>query len=326
MVQTTSAEVSSTIDRQAFETLPVHQRNYMRLLSLDSNVVQSRPGTNAVNVGGGEVWNFGTYVDGTNNHSKWLTLQRAPQQGSGGFALETVKEVQLITNAFSVEFGGHSAGVASMITKSGTNSLNGSAFFMLRPGDLDARPPLASVDVPYNQQQVGGVIGGPLVQNKAFYFGSYEYRRERSEVAVSSAASPGPSVRDARRRAPGPSPARLPLQRRQFAGPALQHGALAEGYRDRRSEPARHRLHLGQQRRHRARHVHDRGFLAVPQRSARPVLALHRQPRRQARRGEHQPHQLRDQRRQRPGHLGRHPRDHLRSVGHASRCGWAATR
>jgi hypothetical protein len=194
VVQTTSAEISSTIDRQAFETLPVHQRNYMRLLSLDSNVVQSRPGTNAVNVGGGEVWNFGTYVDGTNNHSKWLTLQRAPQQGSGGFALETVKEVQLITNAFSVEFGGHSAGVASMITKSGTNSLNGSAFFMLRPGDLDARPPLAAVDVPYNQQQIGGVIGGPLVQNKAFYFGSYEYRRERSEVAVSSVASPVPSV------------------------------------------------------------------------------------------------------------------------------------
>ena len=194
VVQTTTAEVSSTIDCQAFETLPVHQRNYMRLLSLDSNVVQSRPGTNAVNVGGGEVWNFGTYVDGTNNHSKWLTLQRAPQQGSGGFALETVKEVQLITNAFSVEFGGHSAGVASMITKSGTNSVNGSAFFMLRPGDLDARPPLAAVDVPYNQQQVGGVIGGPLVQNKAFYFGSYEYRRERSEVAVSSVASPVPSV------------------------------------------------------------------------------------------------------------------------------------
>ena len=76
-----------------------------------------------MNVGGGEVWNFGTYVDGTNNHSKWLTLQRAPQLGSGGFALETVKEVQLITNQFSAEFGGHSAGVASMITKSGTNAV-----------------------------------------------------------------------------------------------------------------------------------------------------------------------------------------------------------
>ena len=97
-----------------------------------------------MNVGGGEVWNFGTYVDGTNNHSKWLTLQRAPQLGSSGFAIETVKEVQLITNQFSAEFGGHSAGVSSMITKSGTNEVTGSAFVMIRPGDWDAMPPLAT--------------------------------------------------------------------------------------------------------------------------------------------------------------------------------------
>jgi hypothetical protein len=191
LVQTTSAEVSSTIDRSAFENLPVKERNYFRLLTLDSNVVASRPGTNAVNVGGGEVWNFGTYVDGTNNHSKWLTLQRAPQQGSGGFALETVKEVRLITNQFSAEFGGHSAGVASMITKSGTNDVTGSTFLMVRPGDWDAKPPLSSVKVPYDQQQIGGTIGGPLVRDKVFYFGSYEYRRERSQVVVSSPVSPG---------------------------------------------------------------------------------------------------------------------------------------
>src|SRR5690349_21714500 len=159
IVQTTSHEVSTTIDRQAFENLPVKERNYFRLLTLDSNVVAAGTGSNAVNVGGQEVWNFGTYVDGTNNHSKWLTLQRAPQLGSSGFAIETVKEVQLITNQFSAEFGGHSAGVSSMITKTGTNVLNGSAFVMIRPGDLDAAPPLApivngeKVKAPYNQQQ-----------------------------------------------------------------------------------------------------------------------------------------------------------------------------
>ena len=172
IVQTTSSEVSSTIDRQAFETLPVKERNYFRLLTLDSNVVASGTGSNALNVGGQEVWNFGTYVDGTNNHSKWLTLQRAPQLGSSGFAIETVKEVQLITNQFSAEFGGHSAGVSSMITKTGTNVLNGSAFVMIRPGDLDAAPPLApivngeKVKAPYNQQQFGGTAGGPIVQRQ----------------------------------------------------------------------------------------------------------------------------------------------------------------
>jgi hypothetical protein len=197
IVQTTSSEVSSTIDRQAFENLPVKERNYFRLLTLDSNVVATGTGSNAVNVGGQEVWNFGTYVDGTNNHSKWLTLQRAPQLGSSGFAIETVKEVQLITNQFSAEFGGHSAGVASMITKTGTNQFSGSGFVMIRPGDLDAAPPLApivngkKVKAPYNQQQFGGTAGGALVQDKAFFFGSYERRRERSQVVVTAVEASG---------------------------------------------------------------------------------------------------------------------------------------
>ena len=200
VVQTTSSEVSSTIDRQAFENLPVKERNYFRLLTLDSNVVATGTGSNAVNVGGQEVWNFGTYVDGTNNHSKWLTLQRAPQLGSSGFAIETVKEVQLITNQFSAEFGGHSAGVSSMITKTGTNQFSGSAFVMIRPGDLDAAPPLApivngeKVKAPYNQQQFGGTAGGPIVKDKMFFFGSYERRRERSEVIVTAVEASGTVV------------------------------------------------------------------------------------------------------------------------------------
>ncbi len=197
IVQTTSAEVTSTIDQRSFEALPAMTRNYFRLLALDSNVVSGLTGSNAVNVGGQEVWNFGTYVDGTNNHSKWLTLQRAPQLGSSGFAMETVKEVQVITNQFSAEFGGHSAGVASMITKSGTNALSGSAFVMIRPGDLDAAPPLAPIvngektKTPYNQQQFGGTVGGPLVRDRVFYFGSYERRRERSQVVVTAPEAVG---------------------------------------------------------------------------------------------------------------------------------------
>src|SRR5204863_39826 len=136
IVQTTSAEVSRTIESRDLTTLPVAERNYFRLLTLDSNVVARAPGTNGLYVGGGDVWNFGTYVDGTSNFSKWLTLQRAPQRGSAGFALETVREVQIITNQFSAEFGGHSAGVMNMITKSGSNAYTGAALLVVRPGDL----------------------------------------------------------------------------------------------------------------------------------------------------------------------------------------------
>ncbi|PYR24185.1 MAG: hypothetical protein DMF98_16260 [Acidobacteria bacterium] len=191
VVQTTSPEVTKTIESRDLTTLPVAERNYFRLLTLDSNVVARAPGTNGLYVGGGDVWNFGTYVDGTSNFSKWLTLQRAPQRGSAGFALETVSQVQIITNQFSAEFGGHSAGVMNMITKSGSNTYAGAALLVVRPGDLDAIPPLATQKVPFNQQQFGGNVGGPIVRDRAFFFGSYERRRERSQVSVTSPEAPG---------------------------------------------------------------------------------------------------------------------------------------
>ena len=73
VVQTTTSEVTKTIESRDLATLPVPERNYFRLLTLDSNVVARGPGTNGLYVGGGDVWNFGTYVDGTSNFSKWLT-------------------------------------------------------------------------------------------------------------------------------------------------------------------------------------------------------------------------------------------------------------
>ena len=60
IVQTTSAEVSKTLESKDLTTLPVPERNYFRLLTLDSNVVARAPGTNGLYVGGGDVWNFGT--------------------------------------------------------------------------------------------------------------------------------------------------------------------------------------------------------------------------------------------------------------------------
>src|SRR5262245_33830036 len=64
VVLTTTSEVTKTIESRDLVTLPVPERNYFRLLTLDSNVVARAPGTNGLYVGGGDVWNFGTYVDG----------------------------------------------------------------------------------------------------------------------------------------------------------------------------------------------------------------------------------------------------------------------
>jgi hypothetical protein len=190
MVDTTAAKVGNTITQQALETLPVKEHNYFRLVVMNSSIY-NQPGTSIAQSNAGDVWTTGTYVDGTNNFSRQLTLQAGPQQGSGGFAFETIKELQTITNQYSAEFGGNSGAVISAITKSGTNELKGSAFVGIRPGRLDAKPPFATTTAPFSQQQFGATLGGPLAKNRVFFFGNYQQRRERSNVVVTSPKAPG---------------------------------------------------------------------------------------------------------------------------------------
>ena len=104
---------------------------------------------------------------------------------------------------------------------------------------------------------------------------------------------------------------------RQLARRPLQHGPLEQGQRERRPQPAGHRLHLGQQRRHGARHVHDDLLRQGAERGSRPVLALHRSPRREVRVRVDRAPGLLDLRRQRSGHLGRAAGRDLRPVDDA---------
>jgi hypothetical protein len=190
IVDTTTAKIGNTITQQALETLPVKVHNYFNLMVMNSSLY-NQPGSSIVQANAGDVWTTGTYVDGTNNFSRQLTLQAGPQQGSGGFAFETIKELQIITNQYSAEFGGNSGAIISAITKSGTNDVRGSAFVGIRPGDLDAKPPFATTTAPFNQQQFGATLGGPLIKDHLFFFGNYPQRRERSNVVVTSPKAPG---------------------------------------------------------------------------------------------------------------------------------------
>ena len=280
-----------TIDRQAFENAA--GEGAQLLPPADARLERRRepapartPSTSAA----GEVWNFGTYVDGTNNHSKWLTLQRAPQLGSSGFAIETVKEVQLITNQFSAEFGGHSAGVSSMITKTGTNAVERLGV-RDDPARRSGRGTAAGAD---RQRREGQGAVQPAAVRRHRRRPAGPATRCSSSAATSGGASAARwSSRRPRHRAwwcrrrPTSTRATAKVDMRfseqQLAWRPLQHGALEQGQRGRRPQPAGHRLHLGQQRRHRARHVHDGRLRQAAERGARPVLALYRSPRREVR-------------------------------------------
>ncbi len=193
--------------------------------------------------------------------------------------------MQLITNQFSAEFGGHSAGVASMITKSGTNELNGSAFVMIRPGDLDAAPPLAPVKARRRTTSSSSAARSAARSSgtSVFYFGSYERRRERSQVVVTSPEAFGLVV---------PTPAdehqgHVKVDLRFSAKNSLGVRYNMVRWKKDNESGGLHLPGTGFIWDNNVDTVHGTftvGRLgSVPQRSARPVLALHRPARREMR-------------------------------------------
>jgi hypothetical protein len=106
-----------------------------------------------------------------------------PQGASGAYTgAETVKEFQIITNNYSAEYQSAPGGIVSAVTKSGTNTLHGSGFWTLRNDNLDAnsfannRNDIKKRD--FSRNQFGGSLGGPIIRDKTFYFGSYEGFRQ----------------------------------------------------------------------------------------------------------------------------------------------------
>jgi hypothetical protein len=99
---------------------------------------------------------------------------------------ESVKEIQVLSSSYSAEDGRNSGAQVKVVTQNGTNTLHGSAFFKYNDPDLNAfnkyNGPNNAPPVRVNQQfrQFGGSLGGPVIQNKLFYFFSYEGLRNNS--------------------------------------------------------------------------------------------------------------------------------------------------
>src|SRR5882724_3040629 len=92
--------------------------------------------------------------------------------------LDSIGEFRILTNNFDAEYGNYSGGVVNVVTKSGTNRFHGSGFEFLRNTALDARNFFSPERSFYRQNQFGGTMGGPIRQNKVFYFGDYQGTRQ----------------------------------------------------------------------------------------------------------------------------------------------------
>ena len=92
--------------------------------------------------------------------------------------LEALQEFKVQTNNPTAEFGVFGGAVVNLSIRSGTNQFSGSLFEYYRDDSLNARNFFAATKAPFNSHQFGGTFGGPLLRNKAFFFGDYQRLRQ----------------------------------------------------------------------------------------------------------------------------------------------------
>ncbi len=183
-VETTRTSISSTVDERRVINLPTNGRNFLDFVVLTPGIVRDPTRSGDLAVGGQKGTLNSLQIDGTSSDNTFFG-QSSGRIGSGRapsqFSVDTVKEFQVNQNGFSAEFGRAAGAVINVVTKSGTNRFTGSAFEYFRDESLNARSPIlvaANRARPAGQiNQFGGTFGGPIVKDRAFFFGAYEGQR-----------------------------------------------------------------------------------------------------------------------------------------------------
>ena len=164
---------STNIVPEQIEALPVANRDFQQLAFLAPGVQRERGSfrfvTNQPVLGaGGNASQSTILVDGVDFTDQTLGLARAK------FSQDAIGEFRVITNRFDSEIGGSAGGALSIVTKSGTNDLHGSAFAFFRDDALRAKGEKDLQKNPYSRTQFGGTVGGPIVKDRTHIFASFE--------------------------------------------------------------------------------------------------------------------------------------------------------
>src|SRR5579875_864311 len=194
-VDTLSTAVSSHVEQQQINDLPLNGRNFTDLVTLAPGVAGgSQIGNGGANLLYGTENNFS--VSGARAEGQAYLLDNTDIQGfwahgSGSgvmgttLGIEAISEFSVLTNTYSAQFGGNGA-VVNTASKSGTNSFHGSAYEFLRNSALDARNFFDGSSVPaFRQNQFGGSLGGPIKKDKLFFFvNDEELRKSLGQTVV----------------------------------------------------------------------------------------------------------------------------------------------
>lgn len=186
-IQTEKAELSAVVEMEKIVDLPLVSRNPLALAGLQPGVVgiPSTASLFAPEQGLGITAN-GVRESGNNTFVDGITVSGNPWGGSMLIVpnVEAVQEFQIIANNASAEFGRNAGAIVSVITKGGTNELSGSAFEFNRSERLRSKNIFETAKPPYNRNEFGLSLGGPIRRDRTFFFFSYDGLRQEGGGAA----------------------------------------------------------------------------------------------------------------------------------------------
>jgi len=184
LLQPGSSTLAEVINNNQVEALPINGRDYRRLTTLAPGAAPRSPrgslGSFTVN-GQREKANI-FLIDGVDNNDSFRNQPSFNQGGVTGapatlFPVDALAEFSIQTQG-AAEYGRNSGAIVNVAVKSGTNQFHGTAYDFLRNDNIDARNFFESRKNEFRNNNFGGVLGGPIVRNRTFFFGGYEGQRE----------------------------------------------------------------------------------------------------------------------------------------------------
>src|ERR1700680_1463989 len=196
-VQISTSDISAVVNATTVRELPLNGRSWTDLAQLQPGVsaIHTQPdfsaGTDRGNRGFGQQLTISGARPQQNNYRlDGVSLNDyangAPGSVLGGnLGVDAIEEFSVITSNYEADYGKTSGGVATAVTRSGTNQIHGSAYEFLRNSRLDAKNYFDVGNIPpFKRNQFGGAIGGPIQKDGTFFFADYEGIRQSKGITT----------------------------------------------------------------------------------------------------------------------------------------------
>ena len=191
VLQTETSQQGRTVTGETIRQLPLPTRNFQQLLTLSAGAQNSL--SNSTDLGRGDV---SVSVNGQRTTSNTIKINGVDANSIGTNstpnlavpASDTLQEFIVQTSLYDASSGRNAGGNIEAVTRSGSNDFRGGAYYFLRPRSLAANEPFIKgrgLRKPeFSRHQFGGLLGGPIIKDRVFFFGSYQHSREKNGYSL----------------------------------------------------------------------------------------------------------------------------------------------